>query len=178
MEAIEGDRRELLTERQKAELSITTPLPPAGDTTGGVQSDIPDETGMPQLAAKSRGHRRTLATAAAGMAVLVLSVAGGVRALLWRKAGKVATAPPAPVAVAVASIEPSPAVFQAPAPSPSPTRPIEPTKKSARNRRPRRPGRTTRRPRNEERSTRPVRRRPVAQGRLASSRRNPRRNHL
>ena len=126
VEAIKGIERELLTERQKAELSITTPLPPPGDITGGVPSDISNGTGMPQLAAKSLGHRSALAIAAA-LAVLVLSLAGVGRALLWRRAGKVATAPPVPVAVAVASIEPSPEL-QEPAPSPNPTRPIVPTK--------------------------------------------------
>ncbi len=127
VEAIKGIERELLIERQKAELSITTPLPPAGDTTGGFRATSPVGRACPSL-------RRSLA-------------AIGVRSRSprrwpcwcypWRGRSGLALAkgreghdgPSPPVAVAVASIETGPAVQES-APSPSPTRPIVPTKRA------------------------------------------------
>jgi serine/threonine protein kinase/regulation of enolase protein 1 (concanavalin A-like superfamily) len=120
VEAIKGIERELLTERQRAELSMATPLPAAADSTRQAPVGIAGEPGTPHLAAKARNHRRALGFAAA-LAVLGMSVAGADLVLFSRTARTVASAPPAPIAVAANS--PSRAALE-PSPPSSPSPPI------------------------------------------------------
>ena len=104
VEAIKGIERALLTERQRAELSVATPLPAAADSTRVVRVGMAGEPDLPDLAAKSRNHRRALGITAA-LALLGMSVVGADLVLFSRKARTVAAASPVPIAVA--ATEPS-----------------------------------------------------------------------
>ena len=79
VEAIKSIERELLAERQKAELSSATPPPADVGSRKLAQSAIAGEPGAPRPAAKARSVRRALAIAAAvvllGIAVVAI---GGV----------------------------------------------------------------------------------------------------
>jgi serine/threonine protein kinase len=122
VETIKRIERELLIERQKAELSVTTPLPAGADPIRAAPVDIVGEPGMTRLASKPGNHRRALGIGAA-LAVLGLTVIGADWALLSRRARPVAPAHPA--TVAVVTTYPSRAVPD-PGPTPRPPTPIEP----------------------------------------------------
>ena len=116
--------RELLIERQRAELSMVTPLPANADPTRESPGGIAGEPGMTRPASKSGGHRRALGIGAA-LAVLGMAVVGADWALLSRRHRTVAPAPPAPAAVV--ATEPS-RVIPNPVPTPKPPAPIAPPK--------------------------------------------------
>ena len=124
VEAIQRIERELLIDRQRAELSVATPLPAAVNSTREVLVDLAGKPGMSALATESHNHRRALGMAAA-LAVLGISVVGADWVLLSRRAGRVASATPAPIAIA--ATDPSPAV-PAPTPTPKTLTPIAPPK--------------------------------------------------
>ncbi len=73
VEAIKSIERELLAERQKAELSSATPLPADAGSRKLAPSAIAGEPGAPRHASKARRVRRVLAIAAA-VAVLGIAV--------------------------------------------------------------------------------------------------------
>ena len=104
VEAIKGIERALLTERQRAELSVATPLPAAVDATRAVRVGMAGEPDMPISRRSRRNHRRAIGIAAA-IALLGMSVAGADLVLYSQKARTVAPAPPVPIAVA--ATEPS-----------------------------------------------------------------------
>ena len=127
VQAIRSIERELLAERQMAELGLATPLPAVGDSTKPAPAGIAGTPGAPRPAARARSVRRALGIAAAvvllGMAAVSLRLA-----IFSRRAGPDEAVHPEPVAVA--AIEPSRAVPE-PGPPPSPPVPIEPPKRVA-----------------------------------------------
>jgi len=119
VEAIKTIERELLAERQKAELSSATPLPATVGDLKPASSAIAGELGAPLPASKARRVRRALAIAAAvallGMAVVAM------RAVMLSRPARTVAAHPAPIAVA--TIEPG-RVDPEPGPTLSPPGPI------------------------------------------------------
>ncbi len=120
VEAIKSIERELLAERQKAELSSATPPPADGGSQKLAQSAIAGEPGAPLPASKARSIRRALAIATAvvllGIAVVAI---GGV--MLSHRATTVAAVRSVPIAFD--AIEPR-RVVREPSPPASPPGPI------------------------------------------------------
>ena len=114
VETIKSVERELLAERQKAELSSATSPPADGGSRKPAQSVIAGESGAPRHAAKAGRVRRALAIAAA-MALLGMAVVAMRGVMLPRRARTVAAAHPLPIAVA--TIEPSRVVAEPGPPS-------------------------------------------------------------
>jgi serine/threonine protein kinase/regulation of enolase protein 1 (concanavalin A-like superfamily) len=117
VEAIKRTERELLIERQRAELSVATPLPAVVGPAREAPLNIAGEPSTSHPEAKSRNDRRVLGITAA-MALLGMFVVGADWVLHSRKGGTAASLTPAPIAVA--ATDPRPAV---PAPGPPPTTP-------------------------------------------------------
>jgi regulation of enolase protein 1 (concanavalin A-like superfamily) len=120
VEAIKSIERELLAERQKAELSSATQPPAAAGSRKPAQSGIAGELGAPRDAAKARRGRRALAIAAT-VALLAIAVTAIRGVVLSRRATTIAAVRSAPNAVA--AIEPPPVVPE-PGPPVSPPDPI------------------------------------------------------
>ena len=124
---LKGIERELLAERQKAELSLTTPLPAVGDSTKPAPADIAGKPDAPRPSAKARSVRRALGIASA--VVLLGTAAVSLRLAMSSRAAR-PDAAVHPVPAAVAAIEPSRAVPE-PGPTPSLPAPIAPPKRVA-----------------------------------------------
>jgi serine/threonine protein kinase/regulation of enolase protein 1 (concanavalin A-like superfamily) len=127
VQTIKSIERELLAERQKAELSLATPLPAVVDSTRSASTGIAGKPGAPRLAAKARRVRRALGIASA--VVLLGTAAVSLRLAMSSRAARPDVAVH-PVPAAVAAIEPSRAVPE-PGPTPSPPAPIAPPKRVA-----------------------------------------------
>ncbi len=120
VEAIKSIERELLAERQKAELSSATPLPADAGSRKPAPSAIAGEPGAPRPAAKARRVRRVLAIAAAVvlLGIAVVAIRG---VMLSHRATTVAAVRSVPIAVD--AIEPR-RVVREPSPPSSPPGPI------------------------------------------------------
>ncbi len=120
VQAIKCIEREVLAERQKAELSSATPLPAVVDSTEPAPASIARKLGAPRPSAKARSVRRALGIAAV-VALLGTAAISMRLVMLSRGARPVVAVHPLPVAVA--AIEPSRAVPEAD-PPPRPPAPI------------------------------------------------------
>jgi serine/threonine protein kinase len=122
VQEIKSIERELLAERQKAELSPAVPLPVIDDPGKPTPAGIAGKPGAPGPAVETRAVRRALALAAA--AVLALAVGSMAVVMRWRDVRTTVAVPPVPVPIPSAAIESSRVVPESgPRPRPSPPGP-------------------------------------------------------